>query len=222
MKGLHLQAANNCLPWVLLSDEVYHNQHLKLTVSSHTHSPLCLSAVCSPTQSISGFLTGLEASGWMKHIHLILETSLFIATVIQLVKRGGWLLTSFSFLSSHPSSTFPSLHFPLLHLPFSPSPPPPSSSFSSLLSSCFSPPSPRSLQALHDEGVSVLVHCSDGWDRTAQTCALASLLIDPYYRTLHGFMVCPSLSSLPPPSLLSSLSSFLSPSTVTVTRSVCY
>ncbi len=39
------------------------------------------------------------------------------------------------------------------------------------------------------EGVSVLVHCSDGWDRTAQTCALISLLIDPYYRTLHGFMV---------------------------------
>ena len=35
----------------------------------------------------------------------------------------------------------------------------------------------------------MLVHCSDGWDRTAQTCALISLLIDPYYRTLHGFMV---------------------------------
>ena len=44
-------------------------------------------------------------------------------------------------------------------------------------------------QSLCLEGVSVLVHCSDGWDRTAQTCALISLLIDPYYRTLHGFMV---------------------------------
>ena len=45
------------------------------------------------------------------------------------------------------------------------------------------------LQALYTEGVSVLVHCSDGWDRTAQTCSLASLLIDKYYRTIHGFMV---------------------------------
>ena len=44
-------------------------------------------------------------------------------------------------------------------------------------------------QALFHEGVSVLVHCSDGWDRTAQTCATASLLMDPYYRTIHGFMV---------------------------------
>ena len=35
----------------------------------------------------------------------------------------------------------------------------------------------------------MLVHCSDGWDRTAQVCALSSLLLDPYYRTLHGFMV---------------------------------
>ena len=35
----------------------------------------------------------------------------------------------------------------------------------------------------------MLVHCSDGWDRTAQTCSVASLLIDPYYCTLHGFQV---------------------------------
>lgn len=37
------------------------------------------------------------------------------------------------------------------------------------------------------DGISVLVHCSDGWDRTAQTCSLACLLLDPYYRTLQGF-----------------------------------
>lgn len=29
----------------------------------------------------------------------------------------------------------------------------------------------------------VLVHCSDGWDRTPQIVALAKLLLDPYYRT---------------------------------------
>ncbi|XP_059168052.1 myotubularin-related protein 6-like [Physella acuta] len=37
------------------------------------------------------------------------------------------------------------------------------------------------------DGISVLVHCSDGWDRTAQTCSLAGLMLDPYYRTLQGF-----------------------------------
>lgn len=43
--------------------------------------------------------------------------------------------------------------------------------------------------AVEIEKTSVLVHCSDGWDRTAQTCAFASLLLDPYYRSLHGFQV---------------------------------
>lgn len=36
---------------------------------------------------------------------------------------------------------------------------------------------------------SVLVHCSDGWDRTAQLTSLASLMLDPYYRTIRGFEV---------------------------------
>uniref|UniRef100_A0AAQ5YUG0 Myotubularin phosphatase domain-containing protein n=1 Tax=Amphiprion ocellaris TaxID=80972 RepID=A0AAQ5YUG0_AMPOC len=44
-------------------------------------------------------------------------------------------------------------------------------------------------KAVTVEGVSVLVHCSDGWDRTAQVCSLGSLLMDPYYRTIKGFMV---------------------------------
>ncbi|XP_057733496.1 phosphatidylinositol-3-phosphatase myotubularin-1-like isoform X1 [Arachis stenosperma] len=37
------------------------------------------------------------------------------------------------------------------------------------------------------EKASVLVHCSDGWDRTSQLVALANLLLDPYYRTFNGF-----------------------------------
>ncbi|KAI3793508.1 hypothetical protein L1987_36127 [Smallanthus sonchifolius] len=37
------------------------------------------------------------------------------------------------------------------------------------------------------ESASMLVHCSDGWDRTTQLVALASLLLDPYYRTIKGF-----------------------------------
>lgn len=35
------------------------------------------------------------------------------------------------------------------------------------------------------EGRPVLVHCSDGWDRTPQIVALAKILLDPYYRTLE-------------------------------------
>ncbi|KAK0736797.1 protein-tyrosine phosphatase-like protein [Apiosordaria backusii] len=34
-----------------------------------------------------------------------------------------------------------------------------------------------------------LIHCSDGWDRTSQLCALSQLMLDPYYRTLEGFIV---------------------------------
>lgn len=35
----------------------------------------------------------------------------------------------------------------------------------------------------------VLVHCSDGWDRTSQLSSLSQLCLDPYYRTLEGFIV---------------------------------
>ena len=37
--------------------------------------------------------------------------------------------------------------------------------------------------------ISVVVHCSDGWDRTSQITSLAMLFLDPYYRTLKGFEV---------------------------------
>ncbi|XP_029463597.1 myotubularin [Rhinatrema bivittatum] len=36
---------------------------------------------------------------------------------------------------------------------------------------------------------SVVVHCSDGWDRTAQLTSLAMLMLDSYYRTILGFEV---------------------------------
>ena len=38
-------------------------------------------------------------------------------------------------------------------------------------------------------GHSVLIHCSDGWDRSSQLTALSQLLIDPYYRTIKGLIV---------------------------------
>ncbi len=38
-------------------------------------------------------------------------------------------------------------------------------------------------------GTGVLVHCSDGWDRTPQITSLSSIVLDPYYRTALGFLV---------------------------------
>lgn len=72
--------------------------------------------------TMNSFLSGLESSGWLRHIKSILDTSWFIAQAV-------------------------------------------------------------------DDGINVVVHCSDGWDRTAQVCFLASLLLEPYYRTLTGFQV---------------------------------
>ena len=37
------------------------------------------------------------------------------------------------------------------------------------------------------ENISVMVHCSDGWDRTAQVCGLAQILLSDTYRTIEGF-----------------------------------
>jgi myotubularin-related protein 3/4 len=35
----------------------------------------------------------------------------------------------------------------------------------------------------------VLVHCSDGWDRTPQITTLAEIMLDSYYRTIEGFQI---------------------------------
>lgn len=42
---------------------------------------------------------------------------------------------------------------------------------------------------VHVNSSHVLIHCSDGWDRTSQLSAVAQLCLDPYYRTIAGFQV---------------------------------
>ena len=42
---------------------------------------------------------------------------------------------------------------------------------------------------IHVNSSHVLIHCSDGWDRTAQLSSLAQLCLDPYYRTYKGFQI---------------------------------
>ncbi|KRX00915.1 hypothetical protein PPERSA_09521 [Pseudocohnilembus persalinus] len=39
------------------------------------------------------------------------------------------------------------------------------------------------------KGINVVLHCSDGWDRTSQLCSLAQIIMDPYFRTIEGFQV---------------------------------
>nr|XP_033805203.1 myotubularin-related protein 6 [Geotrypetes seraphini]XP_033805204.1 myotubularin-related protein 6 [Geotrypetes seraphini] len=73
--------------------------------------------------SVNEFLSGLESSGWLRHIKAVLDAAICLAKAISVEKA------------------------------------------------------------------SVLVHCSDGWDRTSQVCSLGSLLLDPFYRTIEGFLV---------------------------------
>lgn len=42
---------------------------------------------------------------------------------------------------------------------------------------------------VHINSSHVLIHCSDGWDRTSQLSAIAQLCLDPYYRTIRGFEI---------------------------------
>eukprot|EP01117_Protostelium_nocturnum_P004957 TRINITY_DN1794_c0_g1_i7.p2 TRINITY_DN1794_c0_g1~~TRINITY_DN1794_c0_g1_i7.p2 ORF type:complete len:1033 (-),score=388.76 TRINITY_DN1794_c0_g1_i7:125-3223(-) len=47
----------------------------------------------------------------------------------------------------------------------------------------------KMVDVINNKKGSVLVHCSDGWDRTPQMTGLAMILLDPYYRTTVGFEV---------------------------------
>mmetsp|Transcript_40013 Transcript_40013/g.65071 ORF Transcript_40013/g.65071 Transcript_40013/m.65071 type:complete len:859 (+) Transcript_40013:103-2679(+) len=47
----------------------------------------------------------------------------------------------------------------------------------------------RVAECVKIDRASCLVHCSDGWDRTAQLTSLAQIILDPFYRTIKGFAV---------------------------------
>ena len=38
------------------------------------------------------------------------------------------------------------------------------------------------------QGHATLIHCSDGWDRASQLTAFSQMLVDPYFRTIRGYM----------------------------------
>ncbi len=42
---------------------------------------------------------------------------------------------------------------------------------------------------IHVNHSHVLIHCSDGWDRTGQLSAASQLCLDPFYRTMRGFQI---------------------------------
>lgn len=48
--------------------------------------------------------------------------------------------------------------------------------------------SEKLIKSLVLNNANLLIHCSDGWDRTAQISSLIQLCIDPYYRTIEGFI----------------------------------
>jgi hypothetical protein len=44
-------------------------------------------------------------------------------------------------------------------------------------------------ERMHVQRASILTHCSDGWDRTSQICALVKIILDPFFRTIEGLAV---------------------------------
>ena len=43
--------------------------------------------------------------------------------------------------------------------------------------------------SISKEKNTVLIHCSDGWDRTSQLSSISQILLNDYYRTLEGFII---------------------------------
>ena len=70
------------------SDRLY--QKFLSVWTFHCTVPPFLSASCSSKETISSFWSGIENSGWLKHIHLVLEASIFSAKASTQVVRLIW------------------------------------------------------------------------------------------------------------------------------------
>lgn len=109
------------------SEDTYQNAEIIFLDIQNIHvmreSLRKLKELCFPTIEETKWLSGIESTGWLKHIKFILAGAIRIVDKVETHKT------------------------------------------------------------------SVLVHCSDGWDRTAQLTALSMLMLDPYYRTIRGFEV---------------------------------
>jgi hypothetical protein len=46
----------------------------------------------------------------------------------------------------------------------------------------------KTVDLVHYERCAVLVHCSDGWDRTPQITVLAMVMLEARFRTMDGFL----------------------------------
>lgn len=152
---------------------------------------------------MSDYLVGLESCGWLRHIKAIVDAAIFLAKVnihllildfillykCILLHINNRNLTSLLIIASS-SSVLSMIMTAKELLCFWSISRNSLWNYSALLHPLHSAVHPHSWpQAVTVEGASVLVHCSDGWDRTAQVCSLGSLLMDPYYRTIKGFMV---------------------------------
>ncbi|ODV85162.1 hypothetical protein CANARDRAFT_28459 [[Candida] arabinofermentans NRRL YB-2248] len=45
------------------------------------------------------------------------------------------------------------------------------------------------VKSIHLNNMHLVIHCSDGWDRTSQMSSLVQLCLDPFYRTVEGFCI---------------------------------
>lgn len=105
-------------------------------------------------------MTELANSGWLKHVKAVLDTSV---AVVQNILEGNKNKSLTLFKEQYLCYIFGILDVK-----------------NSVV---------NILHYLFYVGVSVIIHCSDGWDRTSQACALAQIMLDGYYRTMQGFQV---------------------------------
>lgn len=130
------------------------------------------SAICESTTELH-WLSTLEDTQWLKHIATVLTVSWYALCF------SRWPLCQCNL------SICSSVHLSI-HLDLCPSH---SLCFSCWVVCSFVQGATTVARWVAEKGTGVLVHCSDGWDRTSQLTSLSQLMLDPHYRTFEGFKV---------------------------------